>query len=517
MSGGRAAILVGLIFVAREVLLLGLTPPLHAPDEQAHFDYVQHLADTGALPRLERDCVWGAGAAFSAELRTVMDALVTPIAFQPKKPLPPLSSARIPEGPEARATDGCSYVAIYPPVYYAVGALADRLVREAPFYRRLAAVRATSILWGLVAVLSAFACGRWLWGRTRDGVLLALAVGLQPTAGFLFASVNSDAAVLACGCLAAACLARLAAGPPRARPLLVLAGCCLVGALSKPTFVLLLPWIGLCAVLASGWRSPASWAKAALALAPAALAYLAWQRHFGELMAFRFGGSAREVPLLQFLGEHVFQAGRLRELWGRQLWLSWGWLDVVLRPGWYVLAAAVELAALVGLAVGGRGLDLRARALAGLAAVTALGFTGSLYAIELSTLRSDGSLLLQGRYLAVGLWPLLALGLLLGLRALGDRLRAPFDAAGLLIALLLVLDVVAALRTVARYCPPEVGRIAHAREVFEAMVPGGFWVAIGLQLAALAGAGWAAIDASARPPGWHGASCIRHKSMKSLQ
>ena len=177
--------------------------------------------------------------------------------------------------------------------------------------------------------------------------------------------------------------------------------------------------------------------------------------------------------------------------------LSWGWVDVHLRPGWYGLACTVSLAALLGLALGLRRFDGRGRAVVALAALWALSFTAAILALELRLLRSGDNQLLCGRYLAQ-VWLPLSLLMLLGLRALGDRLRARFDAAGIGVLLLIVLDVVSALRIAARYTAAGASSFAHAHEVFDLLVPGGFWPALCLQLLALTCAVWLTFAACGR-------------------
>ncbi|MBS2023726.1 MAG: DUF2142 domain-containing protein [Deltaproteobacteria bacterium] len=194
MTAQRALLLVCLVFALREPLLWGLTPPLHAPDEAAHFDVVERLEQTHTLPVLNPECV--RGDYYSEDARTLLGALVNPVVFHPSVPLPPLSDLKLSETPAARSASGCNYVAIYPPVYYAPAALADTLATHTTFPQRLAAVRASGLVWGLLAVACALLCGLlWLWDA-RGGLLVGLAVALQPMAGFLFASVSNDGPVM---------------------------------------------------------------------------------------------------------------------------------------------------------------------------------------------------------------------------------------------------------------------------------------------------------------------------------
>jgi Predicted membrane protein (DUF2142) len=496
LSWQRAALLLALAFLCREVLLLGLTPPLHAPDEQAHLDLAQYLADHQALPLLAPECVRLEGARFSSEIRSLLAQSVNGINFHPELPSPFPSAVSLPEGPRLRDSSGCSYVALFPPAYYTFAAGALRLADGRSLPQRLFAARATSICWGLLAVLGAFACGLLFAreepdGGVRCGLLLGLASALQPMTSFLFASVNSDAAALACAGLAAACLA-LRTRDPGPRPLLLLAAVCALGVFSKPVFTLHLPMVLLFA-WAAGPRTLRGLCSCGLALVPAAALHFAWMAHLGAAAARRL--ETVEVPLTfaQYAHGWLYPA-RFAELWLRQFWLSWGWVDVVLRKPWYVAIACVCAAGLWGLAAGLRSLPPRSRgfALAGLCTLPLL--LAPLLALEYRLVRSGDGALLQGRYF-LGLWPALALALLIGLRELGRRLRLRFELAAALPLVLWLFDLAALQRCARRYSPPG-ETFAHARAVFDWMAPGLFWPALLLQAAALALLLWLTIRAA---------------------
>ncbi|MBS2023725.1 MAG: DUF2142 domain-containing protein [Deltaproteobacteria bacterium] len=162
---------------------------------------------------------------------------------------------------------------------------------------------------------------------------------------------------------------------------------CVLGVLSKPSFTLLLPGVACAALLAADPRTRSAWLRVAATLTPATLAHLAWMHHLGPAVGSRLGSTVRALPLGTYLRTHLFVSERWLNLFGTQLWLAWGWVDVVLRPGWYWLLWLFFAAALVGLALGLRTFARRDRLLV-LAISLALGAqVAALLAVEWLLLR----------------------------------------------------------------------------------------------------------------------------------
>ncbi|MBS2023724.1 MAG: hypothetical protein JST92_15070 [Deltaproteobacteria bacterium] len=89
----------------------------------------------------------------------------------------------------------------------------------------------------------------------------------------------------------------------------------------------------------------------------------------------------------------------------------------------------------------------------------------------------------------------LTLVLFLGLTSLGDRLRLRIDLRALFLLALTVFGAVASLRCATRYAGTGRSALAHAHAVYDLMLPGLFWPALALHLAALALALWLAAKA----------------------
>src|SRR5512146_2027137 len=133
-----------------------LVPPFHGPDEPLHFDYVQALAENQTLPPPEVAC---RGPMFSPEVRAAVVQIVNGVAFHPDVPVPLPATLDLPTGPGSRATAGCGPASIYPPLWYATGALAYGAAGDRPLLQRLLVVRWVSVAWGVAVVLAALALG----------------------------------------------------------------------------------------------------------------------------------------------------------------------------------------------------------------------------------------------------------------------------------------------------------------------------------------------------------------------
>ena len=435
---------VAFLTFARGVLLAGLIPPFNGPDEPAHFDYVQRLGEDLRLPIPKSVC-----GGYSAENRALTATLNDPIKFRPERPMPPLSAfvAPDPDQPSSRATTGCGPASTYPPLYYAPAAGAYRLARHAPYLQRLFAARLASVGWGVVTACLAFLLGVAWSGRVRDGALLGIIVPAQPMIAHLSAVVNNDAALIACATGAFAAVALLAREGGSRRAYLLLVAATVAGGLSKPLFAFILPVLGVAVALVLGPRRLGSWLRAAAALAPAAVSIVAWS------IRARVAENLPSTPHPLSYGEIMawtMTPDRLYVIWHKTFWMCWGWLDTWIHDDYYRALALSVLLAVVGFALAWRRLDAREHAVAWLAAGGTALVLVALHAMELIIVRKMGMGLIQGRYL-LPLFPLQALGLVIGLRALSRRLGAWMDGAWAFAPLILLIDAAAVARALVRY------------------------------------------------------------------
>jgi 4-amino-4-deoxy-L-arabinose transferase-like glycosyltransferase len=445
-AGAAAWALAAVVAAGHGAFLAALVPPFHSPDEPAHFDYVQRLAEARSLPVKRARC-----DGFSAELRAVEEA-VHGVAFRPDRAMPPLQDIRLPDpaAPESRATPGCSPSTPYPPLYYGSVAGAYLAAGRGTLLERLYACRIASVAWGVVGVIAAFSLGARLWRGAAGGVLLSAAYALQPMVALLSATVNNDAAIFACAAAAFAAIAYLRGAARPLVPLLALALFTTAGVLSKPTFALAFPTLFAFAVLALGPRRRAAWAVAIAAFLPAGVAHAAWSAYSAPIAADLLRGEGMSMSLSTYLREWVLRPGRVEWL-STTYWMTWGWLDTPLAAPYYRALELLLLLAIAGIVLGWRSIVREERWITVVGVAGTAVFAAALYGIELWMMRrTPFHGFLQGRYL-LPLYPLHAIVIIVGLRALAARFRVRLDPAWMLPALLALLDAASIATALGRY------------------------------------------------------------------
>lgn len=475
-------VVVGIFGVAWALVV----PPFQSPDAFTHYAYTESIATRHTLPGTP-------GRPESSSAAQAADALVgahrimwsTPEA-KPTWNAEAVSAYRARSGSFSRSNGGGPTPStVNPPLYYVFAAVAYLSDVGGDELDRLTIVQ----LWGVMLLL-ATTLGGWLLagevlGRRRLSQLIVGAVcGLQPMVTFISTSVNPDALLIGLWTFALWMGTRVVKFGARRRDVTWLGVLTGAAILTKATSYALLP--PLAVALAIGWRrresqrtfgvahefGPGLAAVSALILAwvlPAAasgrsvvntvtsspgtpahsftlsgfLNYL-WQFYLPRLP----GQSAIHLPTLALLPWPRYPGSLpLWEIWVRQGWGAFGWLDVYLPDWTYAVLAAVTGALIVAalVFVSRRGEGMR-RSLGLFYAVSVLSLLGLLHITEFRSLIAGAGPVLQGRYLL----PLIAL---LGLAAavVVQRLprRARGSAAALGITGLVGLQVLA-LATVAQ-------------------------------------------------------------------
>jgi 4-amino-4-deoxy-L-arabinose transferase-like glycosyltransferase len=355
-----------------------VTPPFHVPDEVAHVAYVQHLAETAELPKLNKDLAY---APEEQQALTVTEFYLIVGAREGRPPWTELQQRGTEDPPEVtRVGTGTAQSATNnPPLYYALQTGPYWLGSGLSLLDRMALMRLLSALMAGATALTAFLFvrevlpgARWAW--TVGG----MAVALQPLFGFVSSGVQPDALLALSGALvllAAARVLRRGLDPGTGA---MLGAVTAAGLLSKLAFVGLVPGVvlavavGLRRAMSSRRRKPGlRGAALALGIPAAALALYAlastivWDRplYAGEVPTAGGAGAAAAGSLPDQLSyiwqlylpplplmEDKFSGSPLRSVWvngfiGRFGWLDTAWNPVVYTVGGLVLLGIVVLAA----------------------------------------------------------------------------------------------------------------------------------------------------------------------------
>lgn len=482
---GRACFLIAFVNAA---IWSVVVPPFQVPDEIAHFGYAQYFAETGKAPpqgpRAQyspQEQVALENTYFFAVIgRPQMRGIVTGSEDRELR-------AALARHPSPRGEGGTSVTTDQPPLYYALEAIPYWLSPSHDIFTRLFFMRLLSALIAAGTVLAVFMFLRELLpGTPWAWTVGALGVAFQPTFAFIAAGVQGDNLLFLTSALTFFVLLRCYRRGLTRRRGIALGAVVAAGALSKLTFIALLPGIALALALL-GWRELRTTrgerreALGTLALTlitfaiPVAiysvLNLTAWHR--GSPTA---GGIAAATGSTLVTGTHVTLHQTLDYTWelflprlwfmhhayfptGYPLWYTWlngaighfGWLDYTF-PSWvytdgrYVFFALVALAA-VGL------WRLRSRVLSVAPifvcfGVSAIGLLGAIGYAGIRYRLSTGYAFEQARYL----FPLLAFyGLFLVLAAKGAPRRWAPVLGGLLVVLAMAHGLFAETLTISRY------------------------------------------------------------------
>ena len=425
----RDKALLALAVILGCYLLLGTlyawqTPRWQTPDEPAHFNYIQYVAEENQLPVLE------AGDYPHQYLEEIKAA-----RFPPDMSIAPLS-----------------YESHQPPLYYVLAAILYRVTADLAFDLRFLALRLLSVVLGAAALWVTYHVVRESF---PDAGFLSLAAtafaATVPMHLAMTAAINNDAlAALLLALLLWQAVRAIQKGLDRRRALAmgVLLGLVL---LTKTTIYLVAGGAVLMTALLSpasvagrrSLRARAGWLAVAMALALllaspffvrnarvyGGLDILGWQRHDSIVT-----GQLRTVDLMAQTGLASF-ARRLVLTTFRSFWAQFGWMGVLVDERIYLALALWTSLLAAGLAVFGVRLGRRRIVVtAGQARILLLFFAATALTVLTYLGYNIKFVQHQGRYLFPALIPL-ALGAALGLK----ELLRPRVARALAVALLLAV------------------------------------------------------------------------------
>jgi hypothetical protein len=464
-----------------------LTPPWQSPDAFTHYNYLESVATGLELPgQVGHQQTSSSTNKAIATAGSYWFMWSTPEA----KPNwdPRIVAAGRATAARLSSTDGGgpTDAAGYPPLYYTTAAPAYLAPVGGDPFDRVNAVQFWGVLLLLASVTGAWLLAGEVFGRRRSLQLVTGAVvGLEPMSTFISTSVSPDALLITLWTFVlwtGARVIRRGAGPADVRALCALAAAAI---LTKPTSYALIPAVGLAFTL--GWRRrPVRDLGAAVRVIGrpvviAALPVIVWivvlnlQNH-AALSARPSVAALARAPgpvvgnlfdyLWQFYlprlpGQAVFHVPKLRllpsprldpglpvwNLWIREGWGAFGWIDVYM-PAWVYAVLAVLTSTVT---VGAAAILVRFRrvarsALLAFFGVVVLSLLAVLHVIEYQSLTGGRGAFIQGRYLL----PVMSL---FGLAAALVVSRIPVRARGPVVAVLtvglLALQVIA-LGTIAR-------------------------------------------------------------------
>jgi hypothetical protein len=184
-----------LVMLANGLAWSLITPPFEVPDENAHYAYVQQLAERGTLPRV----VLPEGLLSPAEDSTLGSILFYQIVGERPNPAPfaelqQHAVEKVESEDLSTVGDGDALSATNnPPLYYALEAIPYEIGSSGSVLDRLALMRLLSVVMGAVTVLLVYMFlsellpgRRWAWSAG------ALVVAFQPLFGFMSGGVNND-------------------------------------------------------------------------------------------------------------------------------------------------------------------------------------------------------------------------------------------------------------------------------------------------------------------------------------
>ena len=456
-----------------------LMPPWQSPDAFSHYNYVESLATRYELP----------GRAGDNETSTATQRAIAAVgAYGPQwsapeaKPnwSPSLAAALRAASGRASRSDGGGATASagYPPLYYAIAAGAYLAPVGGDPFDRLNAVQLLGVLLLMATVLGAWLLAGEVFGRRRLLQLITGAVaGLQPMSTFMSTSVGPDALLITLWTYVLWMGARVIKRAAAERDVRWLCALTAAAILTKPTSYALLPAVAI--ALFIGWRGRAYGSRTGGAIGRAtivsALPVAGWivirkvQHHpalttqppvgaltrspgtfllhfFDYLWQFYLprlpGQEAFRVPPLGSLPwPHSASGLPLWNVWIREGWGAFGWLDVYM-PGWVyvVLAALTAAVAIAGVSILARFRDGLRGSLLAYFAVVVLSLLAVLHVVEYQSLTTGEGAFIQGRYL-LPVVSLLGLSVALVISRIPARARG--SAAALVLVGLLALQVVA--------------------------------------------------------------------------
>jgi hypothetical protein len=475
----RAARLCALVAIISAACWSAITPPFEAPDEPAHFAYVQQLAETGQLPSTNE------GNYSQAEEAALSGLLVSEVLWHPENHTVSTAAQqrRLQEYlslPAARTDGGNAGVAASePPLYYALQVIPYDLGSGGSLLDSLALMRLLSALMaGFTALFIYMFAREALPGTPWAWTVAGLGAALLPLLGFMSGVVNPDSMLYAVSAATFFCLARGFRRGLTPRLAIALGAVVTLGLLTKVNYLGLLPGtiVGAALLVVRALRDrPLPHAFYRSLLVAAAIPAVPVGVYVAKNLLSNHAGLGLVSSAISLTSAKESLLGELRYMWEfylprlpgmvneftgisttRDLWFNrsvglYGWLDTFFPP--WVYNAALVPAGLIALLTArsllvDRGALKRRLGELVVYAVMSLGLMALLASDSYLHQSIEGAGWAQPRYL-MPLLPLVAVLIALAARGAGRRWGPAVGA--LIVTLALAHDIFSQLQTVARF------------------------------------------------------------------
>lgn len=372
----RALVLLLLVGALQSLAWDVALPAFQGPDEDTHFAYVQHLAETGELPSPTTG-----GTAYSSEEEEALVTLNLLPLIGDASSRPAWSEADLRAWHAVERTinsagrangAGPNPIAKNPPLYYALMSIPYRLLVWLPLLKRLFVMRLFNALCYLATIAMTWLLAGEVFGSVRwKQVLAAGTVALEPQLSFMSAAINADNLLIAlCTAVLLTSVKLVTRGPSMAR---VLTASALTAAavLTHGRGLVTLPVLGIALLAAWLKYRPAPMdtlrrgAASAATVGAAFLAYLAFGRSGGSL----YGGQITELnsktsfnvrqfassiyefyfPRLQSMQPRLGPAYGYKQVFIDTFYGSFGWLEVKFTERIYDVLQILSAVGLVSL------------------------------------------------------------------------------------------------------------------------------------------------------------------------
>lgn len=271
----RAAWMCALVATLSAACWSVITPPFQAPDEQAHFAYIQNLAETGSLPTSNKD------EYAPEELATLADLRQGEVRWHPEVRTisAPAEVGKLnhdlASGLSRVGGGGTGVSGTEPPLYYALAVVPYELGSSGTLLDRLELVRLLgALLAGLTALFTFLFVRESLPGAPWAWTVGGLVGALMPLLGFTSGFVTPDAMLYAVCAAIFYMLARAFRRGLTWKPAIAIGLLIGAGFLTKLNFVGLAPGValGLVVLAFRGIRDTPDGPRSRRAFGPMALA-----------------------------------------------------------------------------------------------------------------------------------------------------------------------------------------------------------------------------------------------------